>query len=338
MNSSTIGVGDSDTWLADDDVMVGIRSGRPTGDVTRSVPIRSLLPADSPRLAGEQLDHLRALAAVRAGLLPPILVHEPTMRVIDGMHRLRAAELRGDATIECDFFTGDEDLAFVLAVEANVSHGLPLSSADRAAAVSRILRVHGEWSNRTVAAIVGLAPSTVGEIRARECGQTTEGAVRVGRDGRVRPLSTASSRRLASEIIAQRPDASLREVARAAGISTGTVRDVRRRMARGEDPVPAGVRSGERRSASAAEPDRSSILTKLRKDPSLRFSGTGRELLRWLEVHSSGLDGWAAVLDTVPPHSSYVVAELARWCSQRWLEVADHLRDQAKTQLPSEAR
>jgi len=339
MSSSTVGA-ESDTWSADDVVVAGIRSCRATDDATRSVPIRSLRPADSPRLAGEQIDHLRALATVRTELLPPILVHEPTMRVIDGMHRLRAAELRGETTIKCDFFSGDEDLAFVLAVEANVSHGLPLSVADRSAAASRILREHGEWSNRTVAAIAGLAPSTVGEIRAREYGHATEGAVRVGRDGRVRPLSTANSRRLASEIIAQRPDASLREVAKAAGISTATVRDVRRRMARGENPVPAGMRPDEgqtRRATTASRPapERSSILAKLKGDPSLRFTGTGRELVRWLEVHSSGLDGWAAVLDSVPPHSSYVVAELARWCSQRWLEVANHLRDQAK-QMPTE--
>ena len=62
-----------------------------------TVPVSSLLSGDSPRLAGENLEHVQLLAVVQG--LPPILVHRSTMRVIDGMHRLRAAKLRGDETI-----------------------------------------------------------------------------------------------------------------------------------------------------------------------------------------------------------------------------------------------
>src|SRR5947199_10633529 len=60
------------------------------------LPVSSLLPGDSPRVAGENPEHVQLLAAARN--LPPILVHRSTMRVIDGMHRLRAARLRGDET------------------------------------------------------------------------------------------------------------------------------------------------------------------------------------------------------------------------------------------------
>src|SRR2546421_3267487 len=69
---------------------------------THRVPVRSLLPADSPRLNGEDAEHIRVLAAVEAKL-PPILVHRASMRVIDGMHRLGAARLRNEETIDVQF-------------------------------------------------------------------------------------------------------------------------------------------------------------------------------------------------------------------------------------------
>src|SRR5215204_7137150 len=69
------------------------------------VPVRSLLPADSPRQAGVDLEHTRMLAGIDERL-PPIIVHRSTMRVIDGAHRLGAALLRGDEMIEVRFFDG----------------------------------------------------------------------------------------------------------------------------------------------------------------------------------------------------------------------------------------
>ncbi|MFD1048734.1 serine hydrolase, partial [Kibdelosporangium lantanae] len=93
------------------------------------VPIDSLLPADSPRLSGESMEHARMLAASEAEL-PPIVVHRPTRRVIDGMHRLKAAALRGQDDILVRFYEGDDEDAFIVAVETNIAHGLPLSLAD----------------------------------------------------------------------------------------------------------------------------------------------------------------------------------------------------------------
>jgi ParB-like chromosome segregation protein Spo0J len=51
------------------------------------------------------------------------------MRVIDGIHRVEAAKLRGAKEIEARLFDGDESASYVLAVQANVTHGLPLSRA-----------------------------------------------------------------------------------------------------------------------------------------------------------------------------------------------------------------
>lgn len=53
------------------------------------------------------------------------------MRVVDGMHRLRVAQLKGYETIEATFFGGGEDDAFIMTVTANMGHGQPLALADR---------------------------------------------------------------------------------------------------------------------------------------------------------------------------------------------------------------
>jgi hypothetical protein len=42
------------------------------------VPIAALKPGDSPRLAGESIGHVQTLAN-SGSVLPPILVHRPTM-------------------------------------------------------------------------------------------------------------------------------------------------------------------------------------------------------------------------------------------------------------------
>lgn len=130
------------------------------------VPVDALSVDACPRLSGEDPDHLRILLET-PNELPPILVHRPTMRVIDGMHRLSVARLRGQSQIAVRYFDGAEEDAFVLSVQNNVRHGLPLSLADRTAAATRIARSHPHWSDRTIARTSGLSPKTVAAIRRR---------------------------------------------------------------------------------------------------------------------------------------------------------------------------
>jgi DNA-binding CsgD family transcriptional regulator len=311
------------------------RLGRP--EVER-LPISSLSAGDSPRLNGESIEHIRLLAASGAQL-PPILVHRETLRVIDGMHRMRAAMLRGQESIEVEFFDGSPADAFIGAVRANIEHGLPLTLADREAAAARIVESHPHCSDRWIATVTGLAAGTVGSIRRRSrdgCQVTA----RVGRDGRVRPTNSDGGRRIAKEVIAKHPDASLREIARVAGISPAPVRDVRERMRRGDDPVLTRRSGGQGRSAEVVRPlrersrpgpsrnslrDPALLLENLKKDPSLRLTETGRSLLRWLEPRASGPGDWHRVLDAAPPHCRYLVAELARSCAEGWLELARKL-------------
>jgi hypothetical protein len=306
------------------------------GGRTAEIRITMLLAADSPRLGGEDGEHVQVLAALDTPL-PPILVHRRTLRVIDGMHRLRAASARGQDTIAVEFFDGTEEEAFVRSVEANIAHGLPLTLADREAAAARIIGAYPQRSNRWIASVTGLAAGTVAMIRRRTTGpHDHRGMMRIGRDGRIRPVSSAEGRRLARDMIKKRPEASLREIAKLAGISPGTVRDVRERLRRGDDPVPAresaNGRPRAKRKRAAATPratkDCATMLQDLRKDPSLRFTESGRALLRWLDAKVTGLHGLRDMVMHTPPHCRYFIAGLARRCAEEWLELAMQLEDQ----------
>ncbi|WP_086662182.1 ParB/RepB/Spo0J family partition protein [Lentzea kentuckyensis] len=287
------------------------------------VDIDALQPADSPRLGGCSEEFVRSLASSDVSL-PAIVVHRPTMKVVDGMHRLRAAVLRGSRAVEVEYVGGPAEDVFALSVSANVS---TLSTADREAAVRRLLRSHPQWSDRAIAASTGLAAKSVGVLR-RAVGGRAE--VRVGRDGKVRPLNSAAGRRLAGQMISERPEASLRDIARAAGVSPGTVRDVRRRLSAGLDPVPERMRAAERAEVEvpvARTEVRAphTTLPILRRDPSLRFNEHGRHVLRWLEGHAVSPGEWAAVVSGVPSHCRELVADMARGCAEAWLEMAEAL-------------
>ncbi|MBO3749441.1 ParB-like nuclease domain-containing protein [Streptosporangiaceae bacterium NEAU-GS5] len=310
-----------------------------TASTTEMVALASLLPADSPRLSGEDVEHTRTLGEKLAEY-PPILVNRRTMQVIDGMHRLRAAQLIGEESIRVQFVDVNPREAFLMAVKANIEHGLPLSLADREAAATRIIVWYGEWSDRAIAAVVGLAPKTVGEIRRRSTEQSSQSNVRIGRDGRVRPISTAAARVRASEILASRPEASLREVAKIAGLSLGTVYDVRERMRQGQDPVPDKQGGGQGRNGPGCGPRLvsfrrrtaggdvitwSTVRPKLTEDPALRYTESGRQFLRWLDTRAPHDGEWRKIIDAIPPHWADTIVSVAYSVSEEWTEFAREL-------------
>lgn len=307
------------------------------------VELSSLTMADSPRLSGESLEHIESLAAAQIEL-PPIIVHRATMRVIDGFHRMRAAALRGEDRVAVRFFDGDEAEAFVLAVKLNVAHGLPLSLADRKRAAERIITSHPQWSDRRVASVTGISAGTVAEIRKRSVCEPELASTRVGQDGRVRPLDGSVGRRLAGQLLTENPDLSLRQVARAAAISPETARDVRNRMRKGEDLLPKQRKNGvattggslgrrqkfgtvghaqpSGRSVKSPVPDRAAVVKWLKADPALRYSESGRTLLRLLTLHTLWTEEWDAITDNLPPHCRDIVGDLARQFAELWSEFA----------------
>ncbi|MEU3861034.1 streptomycin biosynthesis protein [Streptomyces sp. NPDC028722] len=302
----------------------------------------ALIAADSPRLSGESQEHVELLLS--SGVeLPPILVHRQTMRVIDGMHRLKVAVLKGEREVQVNFFEGGDIEAFILAVQSNVRHGLPLSLADRSAAAERIVTSCPQLSNRSVAASTGLSPKTIAAIRRRTSGDHPQLNARVGRDGRIRPVDSTVGRQSAARVLDQNPEIPLRELAKAAGISLGTARDVRERLRAGRDPVPArNWRTLDRKkgggdevapAAVEARPhgpascsDWGMALHNLKKDPSLRFSDRGRMLLRMLDTKASDMEKLKELIASVPPHQVDMIAQLAMEFAKSWREFANELR------------
>ena len=305
---------------------------------SRRIATSLLLPADSPRLGGEDEEHIRMLAEID-GPLPPIIVHRSTMRVIDGMHRLHAAAMRGDETIDVRFFDGTEAAAFMLAVRSNIEHGRPLSQADRHAAAERIVATHTSWSDRAIAASAGLGARTVADIRRRLAeGVTGPGGARArrGRDGRWRPVDPADGRLRAVEILRAEPEASVREVARRAGISPATALDVRNRLRRGEEPMQP-ARPADRRPKPPAPPveraldeEFEAMLRGLANDPSLRFSQSGRDIVRWMLTRLVRPSEWDDLADIVPSHCRFILVTIASQCADEWREFADTLEQRVQ--------
>ncbi|WP_285701511.1 ParB N-terminal domain-containing protein [Actinomadura sp. NBRC 104412] len=306
------------------------------------VPIESLSTSGSPRLGGEDEAHVRTLAD-SGGALPPIVVHLPSRKVIDGMHRLRAAILRGEREIDARFFHGTESDVFLLAVVANTKHGLPLSQQDRAAAAKRIFEMHPEWSDRMVAVVVGVSAKKVATLRREMAGHIPETTVRIGRDGKSRPLDSTAGRERAAQLIMNDPGASLRDIARAAGISPATAADVRDRIARGENPVPARF-SAKGRPQHPREPaenlniappalsaealsELAANVERLRKDPSLRFSEVGRALLRMYESCQVIAHHKDAVKNGIPPHRLAMMTELSHAYARILRSLSEELRE-----------
>ncbi|MGW3650965.1 ParB/RepB/Spo0J family partition protein [Streptomyces sp. NPDC000878] len=309
-----------------------------------NVAINQLVLNDSPRLQGEDVAHIQVIAEVEDGL-PPILVHRETMQVIDGMHRVRAAISKGQTVIAARFFDGDEKEVFLLAVKANVEHGLPLSLTDRKAAAMRIIGSHAHWSDRAIAEATGLSARTIASLRLRVTTQSPQSHARFGQDGRVRPVSNIEGRRRAAKLIAERPDASLREVARDAGVSPNTVRRVREQLLRGEDPAALRLKvvkeTGDGLSTLPSAPVEASVVPTpqssvnwhtLSKDPAICLSEAGRFLLRSLSLTALPPQDWERILKTVPSHCTGTVSALALECSRLWEQVARNLEESEKSQ------
>ncbi|MDF3142788.1 MULTISPECIES: winged helix-turn-helix transcriptional regulator [unclassified Streptomyces] len=323
----------------------------------------SLASADSPRLEGLSRDHVQVLAESGTEF-EPILVHRQAGRVVDGMHRLQAAILRGERDIAVRYVEGPADELFIRSVKANISHGLPLTLKDRKAAVARILASHPHWSDRAIAAVTGVSPKTVGAARERisseESPHSNPSTARVGRDGRARPVDMSERREKVLAFLTERPDITLREVAEQTGVSISTVHRMRQGLqsfpavplAAGQTSAPAtaspqenaltatsgtvaAAHQGAHLASVPIPPDQLSLETDrarvramhtLANDPSIRFTDSGRALLRWLNGQAQGLAAGERLLAALPPHCMRAVAEVANHYAREWERLAGALQ------------
>jgi hypothetical protein len=209
--------------------------------------------------------------------------------------------LAGQDEIAVRFYDGDDLDAFVLAVRLNATHGLPLSLADRRAAALRIIRGRPQWSDRAIAAVVGLSPKTVGAVRNRTSEEIPQLTRRVGRDGRVRAVR--------GRVVGVRAPSS--PVAPA-----GSMHDVH-------------GRTSADGSAMSSAADVIDAIRRLRADPSLRFTEVGRSLLRLLSLAVFDRMRWDELAVRVPRHCVNAVADLAQQHATTWSRFAMLLRQRA---------
>jgi hypothetical protein len=203
------------------------------------------------------------------------------------------------------------------------------SGRDRHTAVRTMLAAHPEWADRRIGTHCGVSPRTVGRVRAQLAeaapGDVTCADVRIGRDGRARPVDPAAQRQRVVEALVERPEASLRDIARAVGVSPETVRSVRAALADQPErvatvpPVDLMAWSAARERAVSWKPDHSFTS---RDDGAV----TARFLER-TDVQECELDRHACA---VPLSRVYEVSDEARRRAVFWAQLAERVELRAK--------
>lgn len=257
----------------------------------------------SPRIGELDADHAQALAA-RFDECPPILVEKNTSTIIDGAHRVMAAKMLDRHTITVRYFEGTHEDAFVESVKANVTHGKPLTLLEREVAAKKLLDMHSDWSNRLVGDVCGLSDKTVGRLRSTT--ENPELSARVGRDGRHRPVDARQLRAQIATALRAEPDASPEKLAQLSSTSPSTIRDVRNRLRKGDDPI-RPERGLTTDAPSRALPRKSDGVRRAtttavnwRADRAILSLPRGSELAEWLEQTKIHPDDWEALVAEIP--------------------------------------
>jgi ParB-like chromosome segregation protein Spo0J len=296
-----------------------VSTSRPETPEVRLVRIAELSLGYSPRHTRLDEEHVKSLGEV-IDRVPPIVVEERTMRVLDGVHRLEAARRAGRDSIKAVLFSGSDLEALVVAIQANVRHGKPLAKDERQAAAVTLLRRCPERSDRWLADVCGLSHTTVG--RLREALEAKAHLVRTGRDLRARPVDPTQGQAAVAKALADDPSASVRQAARVAGVSPNTARRVAARLQaqQGEEP------SSDCRPAA---PGRAPIDVAA-DDLNISSGKSG-----WWDnttVAASDLDEH---LRDVPVGHIYEVVDECRRRSRIWSEIGDALERRAQVHLKS---
>ncbi|MEU2424153.1 hypothetical protein ABZ619_24550 [Streptomyces sp. NPDC007851] len=219
------------------------------------------------------------------------------------------------------------------------------------------MRQEPEASLRHIARQAGISPATVADVRRRlQRGDdpvpsrlrrtTVDGSSGAGPETgggrRVDTVDAVTGRERAAEVLEREPEASLRRIAARTGISHPTVADVRRRLQRGDHPVPARHRAeAPHPLQKAATPSTEQLLALsavLRKDPSLRCNEIGRGVLRLFDSCAAFVQQQKAVAQHVPPHSRRTLAALLSAYAVLWETYAEELLHQAPSGEESRRR
>jgi len=131
-------------------------------DVTM-IPIDRIVPDDyyQPRTEGINERHVRLLVATDPASWAALLVtpdEHGQFNLIDGFHRLEAARRLGLPVLPCRV---DPEADYFSGVAANITHGLPLTMADRKVAARWLAKLTPSLSYREIGRRCGLHHETV---------------------------------------------------------------------------------------------------------------------------------------------------------------------------------
>ena len=293
----------------------------------RTLPVAQLSVGYSPRETRVDTSHVAVLMEV-LDLLPPVIIDQGTMTVIDGVHRLEAFRRAGRTHIEAVLFTGQRPEAMVLAIKANVKHGKPLSRAERREAARSLLHAFPERSDRWVAEVCGLSHTTVALVRRSD--SLPNEKMRTGRDGRRRPVDRRAGQMAAARLIADHPATTVRQVAEAVGVAPSTVHRARARLQEpGRPPLPAAT------SVAAIPMAALDLAPALPATPALALPATPEmaEPSSWLARTAVSIDDLFTQLGALPLSRLYDVVDECRRRAQTWSEIADLLEARARAGL-----
>jgi ParB-like chromosome segregation protein Spo0J len=282
------------------------------------------------RLGAVSHDYVNVMAQ-SYGQWPPVVVRRADLTVVDGWYRCLAARQLGHTHLECVYFDGSVEAAYLEALRRNLHQGLPLSLRERKQACRHVLLANPQWSDRRVAEACGLSPGTVGRLGAglgrsiqqdqlngqdRSTAQNGQLNGRKGRDGRFRPVDRMRSRERIIAALDEQPEASLRGIARLTGTSPATVRAVRARLTQ---DVPRQQVPGERRPPS---PQANGNIF----DAALLSAPKGDEFRKWFGRTGIG-EEWRDYVDAIPISRAYDVGDEARRRAKQWLDFASALEE-----------
>jgi hypothetical protein len=155
------------------------------------------------KLDEERVALIAMLYADKSEDLPPIILIKTAEGLVlaDGFTRVEAARQASLDSVEAEIRTGTKRDAILTNIEANASHGSPLTLRERRRAVERLL-ADPDWSKETDRAIgrrCGVDNKTVAKLR-REKAPTTVGEARsVRRGGKTHHMKVSASKHSAAE-------------------------------------------------------------------------------------------------------------------------------------------
>jgi ParB-like chromosome segregation protein Spo0J len=283
--------------------------------VVHPLSVADLSIGYSPRQIQVDPDHVAALADV-LDRLPPVVVDERTMTVIDGVHRLQAFRSMGRSRIPALLFRGSEMEALVIAIQANIQHGKPLSRTERQEAARALLCRCPERSDRWIGEVCGVSHTTVAVLRRTV--SAADAKIRTGRDGRRRPVDPSLGQAAVARVMAENPSASIRQAAGAAGVAPSTVQRVAAGLTRSQKPPLAPIMLDVRSDAHGA-------VGALLADRAFHAFAAGTEAVSWLARTAVSVEDLHAHLKDLPLSRLYEVADECRRRAHAWAQMADSL-------------